>query len=90
MAGDVRVEGGPRGSGLINRNVLTAEGRTSIRLEPELWDGIREICRREGWTKFDLVSQACFRFPDRPRTSAVRTFLFIYFRELSVSSAAEI
>ena len=35
------------GSRLVNRNVVGENGRTSMRLEPELWDALREICRRE-------------------------------------------
>ncbi|MBC7637762.1 MAG: ribbon-helix-helix domain-containing protein, partial [Acetobacteraceae bacterium] len=31
-------------SRLINRNVIAKSGRTSMRLEPELWDALREIC----------------------------------------------
>jgi len=34
-------------SRLINRNVVAERGRTSMRLEPELWDALAEICRRE-------------------------------------------
>ena len=30
-------------SRLINRNVVAERGRTSMRLEPELWDALAEI-----------------------------------------------
>ncbi len=35
-------------SRLVNRNVVAERGRTSMRLEPELWDALLEICGREG------------------------------------------
>jgi hypothetical protein len=34
-------------SRLVNRNVVAGTGRTSMRLEPELWDALLEICQRE-------------------------------------------
>ena len=34
-------------SRLINRNIVAERGRTSMRLEPELWDMLAEICERE-------------------------------------------
>ena len=35
------------GSRLVNRNVVAERGRTSMRLEPELWNALLEICDRE-------------------------------------------
>ncbi len=65
---------------LISRNVQTESHKTSIRLEQALWDGLTEICRREGWTVHEKIAVAQAAFPDRPRTSAVRSYLFRYFR----------
>src|SRR5712675_2321591 len=59
-----------RPSRLVNRNVIAERGRTSIRFEPELWDSLQEICRREqigGLTG--------------GRTSAVRVDVVSYFRD---------
>ena len=36
-----------RASRLVNRNVIAGRGRTSMRLEPELWEALHEICQRE-------------------------------------------
>ena len=33
---------------LVNRNFVADRGRTSMRLEPELWDALLEVCQREG------------------------------------------
>ena len=66
-------------SRLINRNVVAGRGRTSMRLEPELWDALREICQREGRDVSQLVRQA-EATRSGGRTSAVRVFLVEYFR----------
>jgi len=42
-------------SRLINRNVVAERGRTSMRLEPELWEMLTEICEREAQDMSTLV-----------------------------------
>ena len=42
-------------SRLINRNVVAERGRTSMRLEPELWEALLEICGRERQDMSSLV-----------------------------------
>ena len=69
------------GSRLINRNVMAANGRTSIRLEPELWDALGEICRREDVSTGELIRRIETGRPHAGgRTSAVRVHLLQYFR----------
>jgi predicted DNA-binding ribbon-helix-helix protein len=68
-------------SRLINRNVIAARGRTSMRLEPELWDALQEICRREGMAVGEAVRQVEARGHAGGRTSAVRVFILGYFRD---------
>ena len=46
-----------RASRLINRNVNAQRGRTSMRLEPELWDALEEICARESLTMAEVIRQ---------------------------------
>jgi len=68
-------------SRLVNRNIVAGGGRTSMRLEPELWDAVLEICRREGISLGDLVRGAeQIRTGPSGRTSAVRVFAMNYFR----------
>jgi len=50
-----------------------------MRLEPELWEALREICQREGRDISQLVRQA-EATRSGGRTSAVRVFLVEYFR----------
>lgn len=71
-----------RPSRLVNRNVIAERGRTSIRFEPELWDSLQEICRREQIGIGELVR----RIEQTAgltggRTSAVRVYVVSYFRD---------
>lgn len=67
-------------SRLVNRNIIAARGRSSMRLEPEIWDALQEICRREGVALGDLVQRVEGGRSEGGRTSAVRVFAFEYFR----------
>jgi predicted DNA-binding ribbon-helix-helix protein len=67
-------------SRLVNRNVVASHGRTSMRLEPELWSALDEICRREGLTLAALVQHIERDAHPGGRTSAVRVYALRYFR----------
>ncbi len=67
-------------SRLINRNVTALHGRTSMRLEPEMWSALEEICQRESVTLADLVRRIERTGHPGGRTSAVRVHVLNYFR----------
>lgn len=67
-------------SRLVNRNILAGAGRTSIRLEPELWEAVHEICARENMSIGELAELAQNGTGETGRTSAVRVFALTYFR----------
>jgi predicted DNA-binding ribbon-helix-helix protein len=68
-------------SRLVNRNVIAEHGRTSIRLEPELWTALAEICRRENISAGELIRQVeRTKSHAGGRTSAVRVHILQYFR----------
>jgi predicted DNA-binding ribbon-helix-helix protein len=67
-------------SRLINRNVIAERGRTSMRLEPELWDALAEICEREDQDMSTLVRQVEAAGHTGGRTSAIRVFILNYYR----------
>jgi predicted DNA-binding ribbon-helix-helix protein len=71
------------GSRLVNRNVVAARGRTSMRLEPELWDALLEICLREDLDASELVRQIEAKGHAGGLTSAVRVFVMTYYRTAS-------
>lgn len=67
-------------SRLVNRNVVAERGRTSMRLEPELWDMLSEICEREAQDMSTLVRQIEAAGHVGGRTSAVRVYIANYFK----------
>ncbi len=73
-------------SRLVNRNVFAGNGRSSMRLEPEIWAALEEICRREKAPLAELVQQAEGEQSEGGRTSAVRTFAFKYFRDAATEA----
>ncbi len=68
-------------STLVNRNVVIDEHRTSVRLEPEMWNDLRDICRREGKSIHEMCTLVNERkHHSRSLTSAIRVFLIAYYR----------
>lgn len=67
-------------SQLVNRNVTAHRGRTSMRLEPELWDALEEICARERISLGEMVRRIEQGGHRGGRTSAVRVHVLDYFR----------
>lgn len=76
-------------SRLINRNVVAGRGRTSMRLEPELWEALAEICARERQDINHLVRQIEAVGHIGGRTSAVRVFVLQYFRAAATEPGHE-
>jgi predicted DNA-binding ribbon-helix-helix protein len=66
-------------SRLIIRNIVAERGRTSMRLEPEIWDLLSEICTREALDMSTLVRQIEAAGHAGGRTSAVRVYIVNYF-----------
>jgi len=73
-------------SRLVNRNVVAERGRTSMRLEPELWDLLSEICERESQDMSTLVRQIESAGHSGGRTSAVRVFVTTYFHSAATEA----
>jgi predicted DNA-binding ribbon-helix-helix protein len=73
-----------RQSALVLRNISVRGRRTSIRLEPEIWDTLAEICGREFCTPNDVCSYVDERKPPHGSlTSSLRVFILDYFRRSS-------
>lgn len=74
--------GGRNDSTLVSRNVTVGGRRTSLRLEPDMWDALKEIAERELMHVSDLCSLIdARRGPETSLTAAVRVFLLAYFRQ---------
>lgn len=75
-------------STLVNRNVTlgprdASQGRrrTSLRLEPAMWEALEEICWREARSLHDLVTQVDRTRRESTLTAAIRVFALSYFRQ---------
>ncbi|MBF0373584.1 MAG: ribbon-helix-helix domain-containing protein [Alphaproteobacteria bacterium] len=66
---------------LLTRNVRLGAKRTSMRLEPAMWEALEEIARRESIAPDEVVGVVCGTRPARTTlTAAVRVFIVDYFR----------
>jgi predicted DNA-binding ribbon-helix-helix protein len=79
---------GRRDSTLLNRNVWIGRRRTSLRLEPAMWQALEEVAATSGLT----IHQLCTMIDERQResslTAAVRVFLLLYYRDASREGGA--
>ena len=62
------------------RNVTVSGRRTSIRLEPDMWDGVAEICQREGRTINEICSMVEKFRRHSSFTAHLRVFIMNYYR----------
>lgn len=67
-------------SSLLNRNVTIHGRRTSMKLEPDMWDALDEICRRERLSVHDICGLIAERHRGNNLTAAMRVFILGYFR----------
>ena len=69
---------------LVSRNITVNGRRTSVRLEPEMWQALREIAKRERCTIHDICTLISMRKNSKTSlTAAIRVFLMLYFRAAS-------
>jgi predicted DNA-binding ribbon-helix-helix protein len=76
-------------STLVNRNIVAERGRTSMRLEPELWEALSEICRRERVSPSELCRRIERAGIPGGRTSAIRVYIVRYFRAATTEAGHE-
>jgi predicted DNA-binding ribbon-helix-helix protein len=76
---DRAAETAKPGSTLLNRNVTVAGHRTSIRLEPAMWEALRQICEREHKAANELVTEIERQRAESSLTAAIRVYLLRYF-----------
>ena len=60
-----------------------------MRLEPEVWDALREVCLREGIELRDLIRTVERTATPGGRTSAVRVYVLDYFRKAATEDGHE-
>ena len=64
----------------MQRNIAIGSHRTTVRLEPAMWDALDEICEREGLSLNEFCSRIAGRRSSSSVTAAVRVFVMSYFR----------
>ena len=68
-------------STLVSKNITILGRRTSVRLEPEMWNALKDISRREMCSIHDICSLVHIRKnPLTSLTAAIRVFLMLYYR----------
>ncbi|OUS13914.1 hypothetical protein A9Q97_04285 [Rhodospirillales bacterium 47_12_T64] len=67
-------------STLVNKNITLKGRRTSLRLEPDMWEALFEICVREECHISDLCTTVDEVKDESSLTAAIRVFILIYFR----------
>jgi len=65
---------------LQSRNILIDTHRTSMRLEPEMWEALADIARREGISVNALCKRVSNGRKQSSLTSAMRVFVLAYYR----------
>ena len=66
---------------LASRNITVLGRRTSIRLEPEMWNSLRDIAKREKCKIHDICSLVYLRKSQLTSlTAAIRVFIMLYYR----------
>lgn len=65
---------------LICRNVTVSGRRTSLRMEPLLWDALKDICDREDCSLNELCTMIDERRGSANLTASLRVFIISYYR----------
>ncbi len=81
-----RANGDTADSTLVSRNIVVEGRRTSVRLEQEMWDAIREIAVREGVSIHDICSMVDAERRESSLTAGLRVFIMSYFRTAATES----
>ena len=79
----------PGESSLVIRNVVVAGRRTSVRLEPMMWEALHDIARRRETSLHRLVTEI-----DRDRTASsltasIRVYIVGYYRSAAAQAEWE-
>jgi predicted DNA-binding ribbon-helix-helix protein len=67
-------------SPVVKRSIVIAGHKTSVSLEDEFWDALKEIAARRNVTLSDLVASIDASRSQGNLSSAIRLFVLDYFR----------
>lgn len=75
-------------SALTIRNIVVAGHRTSVRLEPVMWDALHDIAQALGLHINDLVTEIDRRRVVPNLTAAIRVYIVDYYRNAAAAGGA--
>jgi predicted DNA-binding ribbon-helix-helix protein len=67
-------------SSLLTHNLIVGGVRTSVRLDPVMWEAFRDIAARENVTVHQLATRIKGQTRASSLTSAIRVFVVEYYR----------
>jgi predicted DNA-binding ribbon-helix-helix protein len=67
-------------SSLVIRNVVVAGHRTSVRLEPVMWDALHDIVAQRRVTVHDMVTEIDRERTASSLTAAIRVYIVDFYR----------
>src|SRR5713226_1999824 len=73
-------------SSLVIHNVVVGRRRTSVRLEPVMWDALQDIARRLRVTIHDLVTDIDRERTASSLTAAIRVYIVDFYRDAALSA----
>ncbi|MDP1724633.1 MAG: ribbon-helix-helix domain-containing protein [Alphaproteobacteria bacterium] len=65
---------------LISKNITVLGKRTSVRLEPAMWEALQEIAEKENASLNDICSHVHHNRLESSLTSALRVYILTYYR----------
>ncbi|SRR6266568_528466 len=73
-------------SSLVIHNVVVGGRRTSVRLEPVMWDALHDIARRLRVTMHGLVTDIDRERTASSLTAAIRVYIVDFYRDAALSA----
>ena len=67
-------------SSLVIHNIVVAGHRTSVRLEPVMWEALQDIAQRQQTTVHDLVTAIDRNRTASSLTAAIRVYIVDFYR----------
>ena len=74
-------------SSLVIHNVVVAGHRTSVRLEPIMWEALQDIARQQQMTIHDLVTGIDRERTASSLTAAIRVYIVDFYRAAALNAA---
>jgi len=74
-------------STLVIHNIVVAGRRTSVRLEPTMWEALREIARQRKLSVSSLVTEIDRRRSASSLTAAIRVYIVNFYRAAAAATS---